>query len=327
MIGCGNVTEIKSGPAFYKSENSQLIAVMCRNIGNAENYANRHRVSEYYDNADQIIHHPNINAIYIATPVKFHAPYAIQAMEAGKAVYLEKPMALNYQQCLELKEISINSGSKLFVAYYRRSLDYFIKVKELINDAVVGDIVSVSVTLHKPARKEDYNPSNLPWRVLPELSGGGYFYDLACHQFDILEFLLGSISSATGIAENIAGLYSAEDRVTANWKFESAVTGIGSWSFICKENEKQDSITLTGTKGKIVFSTFDFTPIIVEMEGNRQTFDIKPPINIQMPFIKTIINELTGKAVSDANLNSAINTSKIMEEIIYNRSFSDSVSK
>lgn len=317
MIGCGNVTEIKSGPAFYKSENSSLIAVMCRHIDSAQNYAVRHNIPNFYNDADQIINHPLINAVYIATPVKFHAPYAIQAMEAGKAVYLEKPMALNYKQCLELKEVSIKTGSKLFVAYYRRSLDYFIKIKELINNNLIGKVKSVTISLHKPARKEDYDKNNLPWRVIPELSGAGYFYDLACHQFDLMQFLFGPIVKAKGHTENKAGLYQAEDTVSAKWTFASGIKGTGNWSFVCQDFEKEDKIIITGLKGNIEFSTFDFSPIKLQADNNTQMFNYEPPAHIQMPFIKTIINDLTGRGISDADLDSAINTSKVMEDIIY----------
>jgi 1,5-anhydro-D-fructose reductase (1,5-anhydro-D-mannitol-forming) len=319
MIGCGNVTEIKSAPAFYKLENSCLQAVMCVHIENAKAYAFKHHVPEYYDDADKIIHNPLIDAVYIATPVKFHAPYAITAMEAGKTVYVEKPMALKYKDCIELKEVSKRTGSKLFVAYYRRSLEYFIKVKELLIENSIGTIQDVTVSLIKPPLEADYKKEKLHWRVLPELAGAGYFYDLSCHQFDILQFLLGTIKSAKGIAENRGGLYPAEDTVHADWEFENGIDGTGNWSFVSSQEEKEDKIIITGSKGKIEFSTFNFTPIRLETGDRIKFFDIKPPINIQMPFIKSIINELTGKGKSDADLESAINTSKIMEEIVYKK--------
>ena len=240
-------------------------------------------------------------------------------MEAGKAVYLEKPMALNYEQCLSLKEISIKTGSKLFVAYYRRSLDYFIKIKELINNYTIGNIESVSIELYKPARKEDHDINNLPWRVLPEISGGGYFYDMACHQFNILQFIIGPVLKAEGQAENKAGLYPAEDTVHSNWLFASGIKGKGDWSFICKEKEQKDKIVLTGSKGRIEFSTFEFSPITVTINECTQTYNLKPPMHIQMPFIKSIIKELTNNGMSDADLDSAISTNKIMEDIIYNK--------
>jgi predicted dehydrogenase len=319
MIGCGNVTEVKSGPAFYKSKNSYLYAVMCRKIDSAKSYADRHKIPCYYNDVDQILSNPHINAVYIATPVKFHAPYAIKAMEAGKTVYLEKPMALNYKECLLLKESSLNTGQKLFVAYYRRSLDYFKKIKELIDCNAIGSIKSVSVSFQKAVRKEEFDTNNLPWRVIPELSGGGYFFDLACHQFDILQFLLGTVTKAEGQAENKAGLYPAEDTVQANWLFDSGIKGIGNWSFVCPHNEQKDIIVINGSNGKIEFSTFEFSPIKLITKSSVQTFDLKPPMHIQMQFIQTIINELTNRGISDADLDSAINTSKIMEEIVYGK--------
>jgi predicted dehydrogenase len=319
MIGCGNVTEVKSGPAFYKSKNSSLNAVMCRHIDSAKSYADRHKISCYYDDADQILSNPDINAVYIATPVKFHAPYAIKAMEAGKIVYLEKPMALNYKECMLLKESSVNTGSKLFVAYYRRSLDYFKKIKELIDCNIIGSIKSVSVSLQKAAIKEDFDVKKLPWRVIPELSGGGYFFDLACHQFDILQFLLGPVTKAEGQVENKAGLYPSEDTVHANWLFDSGIKGLGDWSFVCQQNEQKDIIIINGSNGRIEFSTFEFSPIKLITKSTAQTFDLKPPMHIQMPFIQTIVNELTNRGISDANLDSAINTNKIMEDIVYGK--------
>ena len=105
IIGCGNVTELKSGPAFNKVEHSQIVAVMRRNAALAEDYAKRHGVQKWYADAEQLINDPEVNAIYIATPPKTHAQYAIQAMRAGKPVYVEKPMALNY------KELSGNDQS------------------------------------------------------------------------------------------------------------------------------------------------------------------------------------------------------------------------
>jgi predicted dehydrogenase len=320
MIGCGNVTEVKSGPAFYKANHSSLLAVMCRNKENAKSYAARHQVPFCTNDADELINHPDVNAVYVATPVKYHAPYAIQAMEAGKAVYLEKPMALNYRQCIELREVSERTGSKLFVAYYRRGLDYFIKVKELINDGAIGKVGSVEIALFKPARKEDCDVHNLHWRVIPELSGGGYFHDLACHQIDIMQYLLGSIQHAAGEARNTGGLYNAADTVSAEFSFASGITAKGNWLFVCNEKNIQDSIIIRGEKGFIEFSTFEFKPIQVSTDSNAKTYNIKPPLHIQMPFIQGIINELTGRGLSDADLESAIFTSKVMDDVTGNES-------
>ena len=133
IIGCGDVTELKSGQAFNKVPNSSLVAVMRRDAEKAADYARRHQVPTWYDDAEALINDPNVNAIYVATPPDSHADYAIRAMRAGKPVYVEKPMALNSAECEAMNQVSRETGVPLFVAFYRRALPYFLKVKELID--------------------------------------------------------------------------------------------------------------------------------------------------------------------------------------------------
>jgi predicted dehydrogenase len=108
IIGCGDVTEVKSGPGFQKAEHSQLVAVMRRNGKLAEDYAKRHHVPKWYDDAEAMIHDPEVDAIYIATPPGFHKEYTIAAANANKPVYVEKPMARNYQECLDMMDCCTN---------------------------------------------------------------------------------------------------------------------------------------------------------------------------------------------------------------------------
>lgn len=121
IIGCGDVTEVKSGPAFQKAERSELVAVMRRNGALAADYAKRHGVPKWYDDAEQLIHDPDVDAVYIATPPHAHKDYTLKVAAAGKPVYVEKPMALNAQECREMVEACRSAGVPLFVAYYRRA--------------------------------------------------------------------------------------------------------------------------------------------------------------------------------------------------------------
>ena len=223
IIGCGNVTERKSGPAFNKIEGSMLVAVMRRDKEKAKDYARRHGVPRWYDNADELIRDPEINAIYVATPPLYHAGYAIKAMKAGKPVYVEKPMAAVYGDCTMMNQVAEETGMPLFVAYYRRSLPYFLKVKELIDSNKIGNILTVDIKLILKPRKEDYDKSNLPWRLNSEIAGGGYFYDLACHQLDILDYFFGQISEVHGVFSNREGLYSVEDTVASSFLFKNGI--------------------------------------------------------------------------------------------------------
>ena len=132
IIGCGDVTEVKSGPGFQKANNSELVAVMRRNDELAKDYARRHNVPRWYDDAEKLINDPDVNAVYVATPPSNHKQYTLMAAEAGKPIYVEKPMALNAKECSEMIEACKTAGVPLFVAYYRRALERFLKIKELI---------------------------------------------------------------------------------------------------------------------------------------------------------------------------------------------------
>lgn len=315
IIGCGDVTEVKSGPAFNKVENSELVAVMRRNAAKARDYAERHGVPKWYDNAEDLIHDPEIDAVYIATPPDSHAAYTLQVAAAGKPVYVEKPMALNYAQCQEMIAACEQANVPLFVAFYRRSQPAFRKVKELVESGVLGDIRLVTIKLYQSLRPEKYKES-LPWRVQPEVSGGGLFHDLAPHQLDILDFILGPIVSASGQVTNQAGMYEAEDLVTAQFRFESGVLGSGVWCFSVAEQQQQDSIEIIGSKGRLTFPTFAKVPIRLETATGTEEFLLPPPQHVQQPFIQSIVEELTGKGKCPGSAVSAARTSWVMDQIM-----------
>ena len=281
IIGCGDVTEVKSGPALYKTPDSELVAVMRRDADKARDYAARHSVPKWYDQADALIGDPAVNAVYIATPPDTHAYYTAQVAQAGKPVYVEKPMARNHGECLAMIDACRQAGVPLFVAYYRRALPAFLKVKSLVEEGAIGAVRFASIALCQPASED---PDDLPWRVVPEISGGGYFFDLASHQLDFLDFLLGPIAHASGHATNQAKLYQAEDAVTASFAFESGALGAGVWNFAADQH--CDRIDIVGDKGRVAFSTFAFTPVELTTNAGIQAFAIDPPQHVQQPLIR-----------------------------------------
>jgi predicted dehydrogenase len=294
IIGCGDVTEVKSGPAFQKVEHSELIAVMRRNGEKAEDYAKRHHVPKWYDDADKLINDPDINAIYVATPPDSHADYAIRAMEAGKPVYVEKPMALNAQECQKMIDSSKKTGMPLFTAYYRRAQPYFTKIKELIDMPAIGDIKMINLILHWAPKPEELN-SNPGWRVDPSISGGGHFHDLASHQIDFLEYAFGPIKNIHGISVNQTGLYPADDAITTAFEFESGVLGTGSWCFTTPEKQVSEVTEIIGSKGRISFSFFSNDVIHVETDTMVEDFEIPKPQHVHQPLVETVVQELRGE--------------------------------
>jgi predicted dehydrogenase len=316
IIGCGNVTEVKSGPAFNKVANSSLVAVMRRDAEKAADYAARHNVPKWYADADALINDPEINAIYIATPPDAHEELAIKAMQAGKHVYIEKPMARNAAECDRINAFSKSTGIPVFVAFYRRSLDYFLKVKELVDSKIIGEIRFVNICLQWQPYEEEVGENAKPkWRVDPAVSGGGHFHDLASHQFDFLEFVFGPIKFASGIARNQAGLYQADDIVVANYEFESGVLGNGSWCYTVNKEQREDKAQIVGSKGRITFSFFEKFDIITETESGTDIVTIPYPQHVQQPLIESIVKELRGEGTSPSNGETGARANHIMDWI------------
>jgi predicted dehydrogenase len=316
IIGVGNVCEIKSAPALNLIEGSKLVAVMRRNGAKARDYATRHGVPKWYDDADALINDPEINAIYIATPPDTHQFYTLKAAKANKIVYVEKPMARNYKECLSMIKACEKANVPLFTAYYRRALPNFLKVKELLNQGIIGDIRYVNITLNQTI-KLDIIPKNadyMDWRVVPEIAGGGYFFDLAAHQLDIIDFLFGEIKNAHGFKNNQAHLYPAEDIVVGSFQFKNGILGTGNWCFTTSNASEKDETTLIGSKGQIKFPTFGDNSVTLEMDGKeKEIFNFDMPKHIQQPLIQTIIHQLLGKGECPSTGISAARTNKIMD--------------
>ena len=318
FIGCGEVTEKKSGPAFNEVEGSQVVAVMSRSEQKARSYAERHHVRKWYTDAQELIDDPDVNAIYIATPPSSHATFAIMAMHAGKPVYIEKPLAASYNDCIRINRISEQTGVPCFVAYYRRYLPYFKKVKEIINSGTIGEIINVQVRFSVPPRDLDYKSGKeMAWRGQPDIAGGGYFYDLAPHQIDLLQDFFGVITRAHGYPANRANLYEAEDTVSACFFFESGITGSGSWCFVGHESAKEDCIEIIGDKGSLSFSVFTYQPIMLITSEGRTSITVPNPPYVQLPIIKNVIEHLQGISTCTCASISATPVNWVLDRVLW----------
>jgi 1,5-anhydro-D-fructose reductase (1,5-anhydro-D-mannitol-forming) len=314
MIGCGDVAEVKSGPAFQQAAGSRLVACMRRDAARAEDYARRHGVPRWYADASRLIADPEVDAVYVATPPDSHRSYTLLAAAAGKPVYVEKPMARTQAECLEMIAACERARVPLFAAYYRRALPRFLKVKELLAAGAIGEPRLASVTVRMPADPAHHDRAHLPWRVIPEIAGAGLFLDLASHTLDLLDFFLGPISEATGTAANQGGLYDAEDIVTAQLRFPSGVLGAGSWCFTA--GDRLDRVELTGSGGTISFATFDEVPVVVTTAAGSQSLSIPHPPHIQQPLIQTVVDALRGRGECPSTGVTAARTSWVMDRVL-----------
>ena len=314
MIGCGAVAEVKSGPGFYKANNSALLAVTSADPALTKSFAQRHDVAKAYDTSEQLVADAEVDAVYVATPPSSHKPLSLLVAKAGKHVYVEKPMAMRFEECREIVDVCAEQGVRLFVAFYRRAMPRFLKIKEWIDSGAIGNVLNVRAVQHQPPAPEDLSRATLPWRLKPEVSGGGKFLDMGIHELDLFDFLFGAIEEVHGVASNRAGLYDVEDTVTATWRHASGVQGYGSWCYVCGHGE--DYVEIVGSKGRITFEFFSDRPLKLVNEAGEQIADIPNPPHVQQPFIQSIVDDLNGVAPCPGNVESAVRSTWVADEVL-----------
>ena len=315
IIGCGNVTEIKSGPAFQLAGRSQLVAVMRRQASLAADYARRHGVGRWYADAAQLIDDPEVDAVYVATPVGDHCSLALAVCEAGKPCYVEKPMARNHRECQTMVEAFAHKKLPLFVAYYRRGLRRFLKVRELVQSGVLGEIETVTVRFSYPTDNRVCREA-LPWRLKAEEAGGGLFLDLGSHTLDILDFILGPLDFIRGDAVRRSSEYDVEDAVDLEFSaLNGRVKGDARWDF--RAATHSDLIRIAGSRGCVSLSTFGNEAVRWESAtGAVACFELPNPRHIQQPLIQSIVDELRGKGAAPSTGRSAARTARLMDQVL-----------
>ena len=317
IIGCGDVTEVKSGPAFNKVKNSKLIAVMRRNAEKAKDYALRHNVPKWYTNANDLINDPDVNAIYVATPPSSHEEYALAAFRAGKPVYVEKPMARDAASAGRMVKEANEKNLKLSVAHYRNAQPIFNKIKQLLNEKAIGDVRFVNSELYKPSLSaEELSVPKTAWRVDPNIAGGGLFHDLAPHQFGLMYYFFGEPGTISGIALNQAGLYNADDIVAGNILFKDSVVFNGIWCFNVSKEDEKDNCRIFGERGTISFTFFNQRDVILTVDGKQETFSFETLQHVQQPMIEKVVEYFLNEGPNPCSGEQGVVVMKLIDEFV-----------
>ncbi len=311
IIGCGDVTEVKSGPAFSKVPHSKLVAVMRRNAEKAKDYAARHGVKKWYSDATALINDPDVDAVYVATPPLQHEAYTIEALRAGKPVYVEKPMAIDAGAAQRMTQAAKESGVKLCVAHYRRQQPLFLKIKSLLQEGAIGEPRLVNLQCFQPHQHPMITKTEDAWRYDPAVSGGGLFFDLAPHQLDLMLYFFGQPQEAMGLSFNASQLYNADDTTSGQVLFQSGVLFNGAWCFTVPE--KKDHCEIIGTEGLLHFSIFEHRLLTLRKRDSEVQLPFAPLPHVQQPMIGKVVDYFLDKAENPCSAEEGVEVMKMME--------------
>ena len=309
IIGCGDVTEVKSGPAFNKATGSRLVAVMRRDAAKAADYARRHGVPRWYADAKQLVADPEVDAIYVATPPDAHLDGALLAAAAGKPAYVEKPMARHTPECDRMIAAFAAAKLPLFVAYYRRQLPRFTLVKDLLDQGAIGAVTAVNY-----AQAEPYHRKEAGWRIDATVAGAGHFLDLGSHTLDLMDYFFGPLHDVAGTAANRASAYAPEDTVAMSFRTAGGIVGAATWNFASAV--RRDAFRIEGTEGTIEFSVFENAPVKIETAGGVQTHVRDHPPHVQQPLVQSVVDDLLGRGACPSTGESAQRTSAVMDAVL-----------
>ncbi|MCA0928244.1 Gfo/Idh/MocA family protein [Ruegeria profundi] len=310
IIGCGDLTEVKSGPGFQKASNTTLTVVMRRNRDLAADYANRHGVPEWTDDAEKLAFSPNVDAIYIATPPDTHLALTELAAKAGKPILVEKPLANRLADAERMGEYCAERGVRLFCAFYRRALPRFLKIKDLLDTGAIGQPNSFKIMHAKAPPSEE----EAGWRHAPGAGDGGIFMDMGSHAIDLTQFLLGHFTECRGTSKNISGQFDVPDEVTASFQTETGVTGTGEWVY--HKHAHADRIHIEGEAGSLAFSVFDSEPVLLTSADGTRRIEADLPPHVHQPMIQAVTNAIATGASSSNDFSESIRTSRCLDTIL-----------
>lgn len=317
ILGCGDVCEVKSGPAFNKVKDSRLVAVMRRDREKAADFAKRHGVPKSYHVAEDLIRDPGINAIYIATPPAYHEEYLAAALQAEKPVYVEKPVAMDTEGCNRMKVQAASSGGLVSVAHYRRGVPLFVKLKSLIHSGAIGNVKLIRIVTLQPKASKIITQTEDNWRVNPKVSGGGLFHDLSPHQLDMMYWIFGEPVSLRGRSLNQSNLYDAPDITTLEAEFKGGIMMQGVWAFSVGESAAQESCEIIGDAGMIRFSFFRVSTIELTTDRGTESMTFQYPVNIQEPMIAAVCAYFRGEGPNPCSLDEAAIVMRMIDATVH----------
>jgi 1,5-anhydro-D-fructose reductase (1,5-anhydro-D-mannitol-forming) len=287
VIGIGDISIRRVIPAIQAEPRNRLYGLVTRDPAKAAPYNTR-----AWTTLDEALSDPEVQAVYVATPVFLHAPQTIQSLRAGKHVLCEKPMAMNEAEAHSMVQIAEESGRIFGVAYYRRMYPKVQRAKELLAAGTIGQPVVAELTCHGwfDGKKPGENESDRNWLIDPTLAGGGPLFDVASHRIDVLNFLFGQPGRVTGQLSNAVHHYAVEDNATMMIEYPAGVRGIVDVRWHSKVS--RDECRIRGTEGEMQLSPLN-GPELIYPGGHE---NLPPHANLHYPMVENFVDAVLGKA-------------------------------
>lgn len=248
VIGAGGIADRRTIPGMMLAENAELVAVMEINMELAEKIRSKYGCKYAYDNYQELIDNPEVEAIYIASPVFAHVEPALAVAKAKKHLLCEKPIAFTVEETKNIIEACKKAGVKYATGYMMRFGAYHMAIKKLIEEGKIGNVVSARAQLSGWFPESAKN-----WRQDKKLSGGGALVDMAVHCIDILEYTIGSLATeVAAFVDTRTFTYNVDDSANVLIKLANGAVCYVDAHFNVPDAAVKNRVEIYGTKGSVI---------------------------------------------------------------------------
>ena len=283
LVGCGDISQKRVAPAMRDLANHSIRGISRKQTDKLAEFAEEFGAVECFSSAEELILSPDIDAVYLATPVNLHCAHTLLALENGKHVLCEKPMAMSVAECDRMVETAKRTGRLLGIAYYRRFYPAVLKIKELIAAGQIGrPVMARALACEFWSFPKDHP---LYWHIDPEQSGGGPLMDFGSHRIDIIIDIMGQVRNVAAFTDKLYFDHQVEDSSLLILRHGSgAHSTIGAYHSI---GHPCDELEVFGSEGRITI------PVLNEGEvcfyrGNEliERFHCPPHDNLHLPLVE-----------------------------------------
>jgi predicted dehydrogenase len=288
IIGCGDVVVHKSGPSIALSPGSRIVGVMRRDPEKARTFAAAHGIGLCTDQADEVIDHPAVEIVYVATPPSSHKEYVLRAAAAGRHVLVEKPMGLSAAEDREMIDACARSGVELFISYYRRFHPQIVRMKEIVDGGDIGQPVFARVDYAQPPQPgRDWG-----WRLQRDIGGGGLFVDTVSHRIDLLNFFLGWPGGIKDVSTRVSG----DEMTSALIRYPNGCAAVVTGDFAT--GRASDVFEIRGTRGALFSPMLDRAPIELTRNGTTESLPWERPAATHFGLVGHIESVIRGRSAN-----------------------------
>jgi len=288
LLGAGDIAHKRVARAIIDAPHSALTAACRRDEAKLREFCRVFGVERAYFKDEDLISDPDIDAVYVATPVDLHLPQTVAAAAHGKHVLVEKPMARTSAECDLMIAACRTQGVKLGVAYYRRFYPIVLRLKEILAAGEIGRPMAIAACT---ATSLSIPPgAGSAWRVVPEQSGGGSLMDVGSHRINLFLDMFGEVAEVKAFCHTLAGDYQGEDCASLILRFQSGAHGSLQCFFSTLANA--DEFAIVGTKGRLLANPLNGSKLIVDLGTQERVEEHPPPANLHGPLVEDFVKAI-----------------------------------